>query len=53
MDKTIGFFLLFSINMLSHTIILGLIAAFFPMVLTVEGLFWIVGGSPIFVGFSI
>ena len=50
MDKTIRFFLLFPINILSHTITLGLIAAFFPSVLTVEGLFWIVGGSLILVG---
>ncbi|MGA4721220.1 MFS transporter [Fictibacillus nanhaiensis] len=39
------------INMLSHTITLGLIAMFFPKFLTVEALFWVVGGALIFVGF--
>ncbi|MBY6036580.1 MFS transporter [Fictibacillus nanhaiensis] len=38
------------INMLSHTITLGLIAAFFPKFVTVEALFWVVSVSLIIVG---
>jgi MFS transporter, DHA3 family, macrolide efflux protein len=38
------------VNMLSHTITLGLIAAFFPKFLTVEALFWVVGGALFIVG---
>ncbi|MED1863114.1 MFS transporter [Fictibacillus nanhaiensis] len=38
------------INMLSHTMTLGLIAVFFPKILTVEMLFWVVGGCLILVG---
>ncbi|MBN3554727.1 MFS transporter [Fictibacillus nanhaiensis] len=38
------------INMLSHTMTLGLIALFFPKILTVEMLFWVVGGCLIVVG---
>ncbi|WP_144701600.1 hypothetical protein [Fictibacillus phosphorivorans] len=38
------------INMLSHTMTLGLIAVLFPKVLTVEMLFWVIGGCLIVVG---
>lgn len=38
------------VNMLSHTITLGLIAAFFPKFITVESLFWIIGGMIIVTG---
>jgi MFS transporter, DHA3 family, macrolide efflux protein len=38
------------INMLSHTITLGLIAAFFPKLLTIEALFWIIGGMILVTG---
>jgi MFS transporter, DHA3 family, macrolide efflux protein len=38
------------INMLSHTVTLALIAAFFPKFLSVEALFWVVGGALFIVG---
>jgi hypothetical protein len=38
------------INMLTHTITLGLIAAFFPKFITVEALFYTVGGALVIVG---
>lgn len=38
------------INMLSHTVTLALIAAFFPKFLSVEALFWVVGGALFTVG---
>jgi MFS transporter, DHA3 family, macrolide efflux protein len=39
------------LTMLSQTVTLALIAAFYPIVLSIEGLFWIVGGSLAIVGF--
>jgi MFS transporter, DHA3 family, macrolide efflux protein len=38
------------ITMLSHTVTLALIAAFFPKFLSVEALFWVVGGALFIVG---
>jgi hypothetical protein len=38
------------INMLSHTLTLALIALFFPQFITVEAIFYVIGGSLVIVG---